>query len=91
MAHHLSRPHRLGPFGEDRAGSKPRDAVAIGPQQLPHRGEIAAAQPPALGIGRHPPLDPAEHYRALRLGTEKSASAAETGSLDMGEQMTRRH
>ena len=55
MAHHLPGPHRLGTLGEARTRSEPRDAVVIGPQQLSHRGQLACAQPPALGIGgAHP-------------------------------------
>ena len=79
--------HPLGALGEAGPRSEPRDAVVIRPQQLPHRRQFAAARSPAHSVGRHPRLDPAEHDRAVGLGTEEAASTLETGLLEMGEQL----
>ncbi len=67
VAHDLTRRDGLGAFFEAGLGSEARDAVVIGPQQLSDRRELAVAQPPAVGVGWHPPLDPAEPDRAIGL------------------------
>lgn len=55
-----------------------------------HACELAYAQPPALGIGPHPPLDPADHHRPIRFGAKTPGSAAEAGLLKMDKQLLHR-
>ncbi|MDE0133524.1 MAG: hypothetical protein OXH86_09995 [Acidimicrobiaceae bacterium] len=62
----------------------------MGPQQLPHRRQIATAQPPALDLGRHPSADLAEHDRAIAFSIKEPERAFEAGVFEVHDQLLRR-
>ncbi len=82
VTHRTAAPHTGANCHTACARSHIGDATKVASQST-----NATAQPPAFGIGRHPPLDPAEHHRPVRLAIEIPGGAAKASVLEMGEKL----